>query len=158
MRRSALLLVIVAGCAAPQQRVELLEDNVRGYEEGLRWRRYDDAAARRMPSQREAFLDERDRVDEDLRFDDYEIQRMKMKRGHQAAQILVKVTWHLDSVGTVHDTIVEQDWELHGKYWMLRDERRRRGEPMPGLKEPKPKAPDPDAPIDPAEDKTAANP
>lgn len=136
-RRSVVVLLLlgVAGCASPQKKTEDFLDDVRLYQEGLRWRRYDDAAARRLPAEREDFLDAREELDEDLRIDDYEIERVKFASKRSAAVIQVKFYWHLDSVGSVHETVVEQAWEMRGKSWLIVAEARKRGEPMPGVPE-----------------------
>lgn len=133
--RIVLMLATMAGCASPQKKTEDFLDDVRLYQEGLRWRRYDDAAARRLPAEREDFLDEREELDEDLRIDDYEIERVKFGQKRSMAVIQVKFVWHLDSVGSVHETVVEQAWEMRGKSWLLIAEARKRGKPMPGVPE-----------------------
>jgi hypothetical protein len=38
-------------------------------------------------------------------------------------------------VGIVHETHARQSWERKGKAWLIVDERRTRGEEMPGLAE-----------------------
>lgn len=146
--RLALVVLLAAGCGGQQKNVDDLIDSARGYHEGVRWRRYEDAAARRVPAEREAFLDERSELDEDLRIDDYEIERVKIRTGHKAAILQVKYTWHLDSVGVVHDTVVVQAWEHRGRDWLLVTEYRKRGEPMPGVAE-APEGEETDAPEEP---------
>ena len=112
---ACLALVAAAGCAARPNTTEDLAGEVRAYSEGVRWRRYEDAAAKLPPALREAFLDAHDELDEDLFVDDYEIARLKLHRDRNSAIVQVKYTWHLDSVGVVHDTVVEQRWRRHGK-------------------------------------------
>jgi hypothetical protein len=135
----SLLVAGVAACGGGQKPADDLIFDVRGYQEGLRWRRYEDSAARLKPSVRESFLDQREELDDELRVDDYEIIRVKLaakggKGGkREKATVLVKVTWHLDSVGIVNDTTVEQSWERHKAGWILVGEKRRRGDEMPGL-------------------------
>ena len=148
---ACLALVAAAGCAARPNTTEDLAGEVRAYSEGVRWRRYEDAAAKLPPALREAFLDAHDELDEDLFVDDYEIARLKLHRDRNSAIVQVKYTWHLDSVGVVHDTVVEQRWRRHGKAWLREEEYRRRGEPMPGLEdapEEPPERPDPHGPGD----------
>ena len=105
------LLALLVGCGGTAKDSDDLIDEVRGYQEGLRWRRWEDAAARVPPGEREAFLDQRESLEEELSIDDYEITRVKMKSGgksvKEGAVVLVKYTWHVDSVGVVYDTVVE---------------------------------------------------
>lgn len=133
--KRALPLLLLCACAHSGKDGEDLLGEIRGYSEGMRWRRYEDSAARIPPGRREAFLDQRDSLDEELRIDDYEIARIKLRNGQNGALVQVKYTWHLDSVGVVYDTVVEQVWEKRGIRWLLTHESRKRGERMPGLQE-----------------------
>ncbi len=129
------LLACGCGAASPRPGAVLLDD-VRGYNDGVRWNNPSQAALRVPPAEREDFLDERDEIADDLRIGDYEIINVRQgSRGHRAT-IHVKWTWHLDSRGIVHTTTSEQRWQLHGKQWLLVSETRLRGEKMPGVAEP----------------------
>ena len=134
MTRSLALVLLCACASSPKDGEDLLQE-VRLYSEGMRWRKYEDAAARIPPGQREAFLDQREALDEELFIDDYEIARIKIGKGKDDAVVQVKYTWHLDSVGVVYDTVVEQIWEKRGVRWLKVEESRKRGERMPGVEE-----------------------
>jgi hypothetical protein len=108
---------------------------VRTYNEAVRWQRYPAAAAKLMPAERDDFLDERDALAEDLRITDYDVIRVRTAKSALRAAIQIKYTWFLDSRSIVHETHAVQDWELHGNVWIMADERRLRGEKMPGLPE-----------------------
>jgi hypothetical protein len=97
---------------------ESLIDDVRAFQEGLRWRKYDLAADYVPARVRERFLDAREEVDADLRIDDYEVERVKLADGDRA-EVRVRYTWHLDSVGMVHVAVVDEDWERQGKVWRI---------------------------------------
>jgi hypothetical protein len=161
MTSRAILLVtvgvLVGACASQQKSTEDLLDTSLQYQEGLRWGRYEDSAAHVPPAAREDFLDDRDRLADDLRIDEYEVIRVKIAKGKDGAQIQVKYTWHLDSVGVVHETVVEQTWEQAGRTWLITEEVWKRGEKMPGVevrvKKRRPNAPKPEEPTD-----TASNP
>lgn len=132
------LALSLAGCfgATRVAVAEDLEDEVRGYLEGYRWRRYDDAVARIVPERREAFLDRAEALEKELLIDDYEILRLKLRREAEAALVQVRYTWHLDSRGVVQETVVEQHWTRKGKHWFLLGEKRMRGDDMPAVLEP----------------------
>lgn len=131
----AQVALAVSACAGREKAQEDFLDRLREYQEGLRWRRYEAAVAYRLPSEREAFLDARDELDDELRIDDYEIERVKFSDGRKAAIVQVRYVWHLDSVGVVHETVVEQGWERRGNAWVIVAERIKRGEKMPGVPE-----------------------
>lgn len=125
-----------AGCGAAPKKSETLMDSVRGYHDGLRWQRYPTAASMIPPAERDLFLDERDEIADDLRISEYEITRISFDDGQDRAVLRIRYTWFLDSEGVVHDTTSEQHWERRGKHWLLVEEERVRGEPMPGVPEP----------------------
>jgi hypothetical protein len=125
-----------AACGAAPRQIPDITDELRGYHEGLRWRRYDDSALRIAPREREAFLDEREELDEDLRIDDWELLRLRFRDDRERARVDVRFTWHLDSRGIVHKSVVRQEWERRGDLWILAAEVQLRGEAMPGVDQP----------------------
>ena len=127
--------IAVLGCGASPKRAELVLDEVRGYNDGVRWQKTPQAALRIPPREREEFFDERDELADELRIADYEIIRVRQPGRGERAVIQVKWTWHLDSKGIVHTTTSQQEWEMHGKRWLMVAEHRVRGEPMPGVPE-----------------------
>jgi hypothetical protein len=138
-------LAALAACASPQKLTETLIDSSFTYQEGLRWSRYEDSASLVPPQRRETFLDERDDIAVDLRIDDYEVIRIKLRNNKSEAHVRVKYMWHLDSEGVVHETITDQTWMRKGKLWFVMTEVRRSGEPMPGVEEkPRDAAPEED--------------
>jgi hypothetical protein len=134
------ILVLVAvtltigACGGSQKRSSDLLYDVRAYNEGVRWVKLPQAAVRILPSEREAFLDERERLEEDLRIDDYEITRLKMHGETQdTADVQIKWTWHMDAQGIVRTTTSRQEWKRYGKRWLMLKEAHVRGDEMPGL-------------------------
>jgi hypothetical protein len=125
------LSLVLGGCASIPK-AEPLMDAVRTYNDGVRWERFTAAAAVVPPRERDAFLDEREELAEDLRITDYEVVRVSDKGG-EAADVQVKLTWYKDSVGTVRETWARQRWERQGKSWRITGERQVRGDDMPGL-------------------------
>jgi hypothetical protein len=124
-----------AGCGGAQKRGDELMASVTTYNDGVRWGRFAAAAAVVPPAEREDFVDERDDLEDDLRISDWQLVKVKAV-GERRARVQIEYTWFLDSVGTVHETQAEQRWELHGKAWLMVDERYKKGEPMPGLADP----------------------
>jgi hypothetical protein len=134
MKKVILACMLAAGCGAVPKAGEPLVDSVTLYNDGVRWERLVNAASRVPAAQREDFLDEREELAENLKITDWELERVYEHGGK--ARVRVKYTWYLDDEGTVHETHAAQAWERHGKAWLLIDEQRTRGEPMPGLREP----------------------
>ena len=130
--RAALVLILLGACGgSARERQEDLMDAAREFQNGLRWRNYDQAAAH-VPSEiRERFLDAHEELDDNLRVDDYEIERITVEKDARHAMIRVRLTWHLEHVGTVHETVVDESWERQGKVWRILGSAHRRGEEMP---------------------------
>lgn len=127
------LLVLAGACAPPSAQGYALTDAVRTYTEGMKWERFEAAAAVLSPAERDEFLDERDVLAKNLRITEIEILRLT-QRG-QRAEVHVKLIWYRDDEGVVHESVAAQRWERHGKRWRLVDEHRARGDEMPGLRE-----------------------
>jgi hypothetical protein len=140
MKRVALLisfaLIGTAGCGAGQRRTENLMDDIRGFNQGIRWHKHPQAALRIPPKEREDFLDEREDLEEDLRIADFEIQRVRYNNKRTKASVNVKWEWLLDSRGVLHKSTTKQNWQLYGKRWLMVKEKLVRGEPMPGVPDP----------------------
>lgn len=147
---TAALAASLLGCSAAPRRGETLMESVRTYHEGIRWQRYTAAAGRLPPAERSAFLDEWDERSTDLKITDYEI--VDMAAQGSSARVQVKFSWYGDREGTLHDTHARQTWNRRGKVWLLTDEVRLRGAPMPGLAEPSSDEADPEAGADGAAD------
>jgi hypothetical protein len=133
----ASLVAVATGCNAANPKNADLVADIRGYGEGVRWRDFNAAALRITPAQREGFMEARERLGEDLRVADWEMRRLTYDDSRNRAEVHVEWTWLLDSRGIVHKTVTRQAWTRHGKHWILQREERMRGEPMPGVREPK---------------------
>lgn len=127
-----LILALVAACSASAKgKHDDLDEHLRDFQEGLRWRNYDRAAAHVRQEEREKFLDAHEILDENLRIDDYEIERVTLGEDGRRATVRVRYVWHLDSEGRVHDTLVDESWEKQAKVWRIVGSSHRRGEPLP---------------------------
>lgn len=134
MKHAILVILILAtGCVPPSGQAYALTDAVRTYTEGVKWERFEAAAAVIPPRERDGFLDERDLLAKDLRITDTEVLRITQRE--RRAEVHVKLTWYSDREGVVRESVAAQRWERHGKLWHLVDEHRARGDEMPGLRE-----------------------
>jgi len=133
--KHAILAVVLFGaaCMPPSAKAYALTDAVRTYTEGVKWERFESAAAVLPAAQRRGFLDERDLLAKDLRITDTEILRVDER--DRRAEVLVKLSWYSERENIVHTSVATQRWERQGKSWKLVDERRSRGDEMPGLQE-----------------------
>ena len=131
----ALAVVSAAACGGASSGNKGLVDELRAYNEGIRWQDYASSALRIPVAEREAFLDEHEVLADDLKISHYEVLRVRFRSQQTRARVDVKFTWFADSEGIVHRTVTRQEWVREGKVWLLADEVRLRGEPMPGVAE-----------------------
>lgn len=136
-RTLALVLIAsLAACgAAAQHPEESISEQVRLYNEDLRWGRFEAAATHLPEKHRSDRIDEWDQSGKDLKITDFEIVRID-PRGTDGARAQVKVSWYLESEQILRETSAVELWERKGKLWTLVDEQRLRGHEMPGLREP----------------------
>lgn len=145
MLPALVLISATLACGGSAKRSSDLLYDVRAFNEGLRWEKLPQAAVRIHPSEREAFLDEREQLQEELRIDDFEITRLNMLGKRQdVAKVQIKWTWHMDSLGLVHTTTSKQEWRRFGDRWIMLGEEHAWGDLMPGVPEAE-KAPAEDA-------------
>jgi hypothetical protein len=135
MKASVLGLVLLVAACHPPTSGDTLGESVRTYNEGVRWERYEYAAAHIPPKERTQFLDDADMRAKDLHITSYDVVSVE-KRSDKLAYVKVKMGWYLDSQGTVKETSSVQTWERHGKSWWVVEEHRLRGDEMPGMREP----------------------
>lgn len=129
------LLVCALAACRPPKAGQTLAESVRAYNEGLRWERFANAAVYVPPRERTQFVDDADARANDLRITEYEIVNVE-KASDRTAEVLIKISWYLDSEGLLRETQAKQTWERQGKTWLIVDEIRARGAAMPGLREP----------------------
>ncbi len=139
MNRRSLLIVLVfaiSACGARAKGPSLI-DEIRAYNDGVRWRQYPKAAARVHPRERTAFVAELSTNADEVKISEWDLVHVERRnRGRKSAIAHVRYRWFRDSVGTLHSTNTVQTWKRHGRAWLVTAEKRVRGEPMPGIEEP----------------------
>jgi hypothetical protein len=130
------ILLVLAACGAPAaQQQDSLQESIISYNEGMRWERFETAAAALPPKERPQAVDDWDERAKDLKITQYDIVKIDNK-GTREARVHLKLAWYKTSEGTLRETHEIQTWERHGKDWVLVDEKRLRGAEMPGLPDP----------------------
>ena len=70
-------MALALACAGNAKRTDDMMHDIRAFNEGLRWDKLPQSAVRIPPAERDAFLDEREQLQDELRIDDYDITRLK---------------------------------------------------------------------------------
>jgi hypothetical protein len=134
MRRLLMLTSLVA-CGGIPKGGEMLTESIRGYNEDLRWERFESASSFLPRTQRATRVDEWDDRAHELKITGFDVVKVD-RRGEREARVQVKLEWYRSSDNTVHETHAVQTWERQGRAWVVVDEARLRGPEMPGLPEP----------------------
>ncbi len=136
MRAYICMGLLLAACGGLPGKSEDFMWSVRGYNDGIRWQRFDVAAGHVPVPERPAFLDERERLTENLRISDWEIKSVVFKADRTQARVEVRYDWHRDDEGIMKHTTCAQRWVLRGKEWFMTEELELRGDDMPGVDAP----------------------
>ena len=105
------------------------------YNDGLRWGRVESSCAHLPEAERQKFAERFAQLQGDLEVMDYEVQRLQWDRDHGTATVRVDVSWSLKRRGIVERSVMEQRWQEVGGGWMLVQQRRIGGVPLPLLDE-----------------------
>ncbi|MEO8549531.1 MAG: hypothetical protein ABI678_06145 [Kofleriaceae bacterium] len=135
MKAVLVALLFLIGCGAAPRSGDTLGDSIRGYNDSVRWGRFEVAATRIPAKERSQFVDDADERAKDLKITQYDVVNVDQK-GDREAKVHIKMEWYSDREGTLHETHAVQTWERRGKDWLMVDEARLKGSEMPGLPEP----------------------
>jgi len=138
-------IALALACGGGAKRTDDMMHDIRAFNEGLRWDKLPQSAIRIPPAERDAFLDEREQLQDELRIDDFDITRLKTEgKLKERANVQIKWVWHMDREGIVKTTTSQQRWKRFGARWLMLRESYVRGDEMPGLAEAEDRADDDD--------------
>lgn len=130
------------GCLAPaQNRQDALVRITREYNNGLRWRRYQDVTAHLAADEAERFLNRASNLSDDFEMADDEVASIRFQDGGTRAEVTVDFTWYNQRRALVRRTVVGQDWRYRDGRWVCAAQRRLRGDRFPLFPEPVADAP-----------------
>jgi hypothetical protein len=109
------------GCQSvrPKSPTEKLRDATQTFYDGLRWKRYGQAAIWLPPAEREPFLKRRSAEAEDLFVLDYDVRRIEIAPDGQRAAVDVVYRWHKLPSTTIETTVIRQHWTYLGEDWQV---------------------------------------
>jgi len=125
--------VLCVGCVAPSATErDQLRDQVRGYHDDMRWRRYGEAAQYLPQPRRKRFLEQVDDLKDDLEIADYELVSVTTK-AEGRVQVRVAFDWESKRTGLLRRTEVVEVWVRAAGSWMLAESHHAKGEKLPFL-------------------------
>ena len=137
---ATLLLGVVAlafACATPaENRREGLVKSAREYNDGLRWRRYQDVTPHLAADEAQAFLVRAGALGDDFQMADQEVSSIRFENDGLRAAVTVQFTWYSQRRGLVRSTVVSQDWRYGEGRWLCAAQRRLSGDRFPLVPEP----------------------
>jgi hypothetical protein len=131
--RPALLVSLLSlpACLSGDGLSDKFRDATQGYNGALRWGDIDRAADYLPVTSKREFMNRHEEVREQLVIVEYEMQRLDLDHERGVAASRALITWHTDDVLIVKNTMVDQLWQFHEGDFVLVDERRAGGEPLP---------------------------
>src|SRR5262245_56822062 len=89
------VLGLLSGCAPPgASRGEKLLEEVESFNNAVRWDRREIALTRLPPAKRNAFLDRLEEIEDDVRIDDWELDRAEVDWKKGTAKFRMHFVWH----------------------------------------------------------------
>jgi hypothetical protein len=137
------LVLLTSSCVMTptQRREDTLIREARGFNDDLRWGRYEQMHLS-LPPEEAALLSSRAAaLGDDMVIADYEVTSISFAPGSEAATVIVKFDWYSKRFNIVKNSTVEQKWEQQGGQWLVVKQRRLRGERFPLIPEPLPTPP-----------------
>lgn len=131
------LLALAFSCATPaENRRDALLRISREYNEGLRWRRYQDVTPHLATEEAERFLARTGTLGDDFQMADEEMSSIRFEDDGRRAAVTVQFTWYQQRRALVRTTVVAQDWRFQDGRWVCTAQRRISGDRFPLVPEP----------------------
>lgn len=116
------LITHLGGCQTTASPLEL-KTSVKGFNENLRWERFDAAATFLPPAERSAFVRHYLELQEDLSIQNLEVRNVQLNEQEETprAQVLILAEYYLLPSTVVHRQTLTQEWEFKQGVWQLVD-------------------------------------
>jgi hypothetical protein len=123
--------ILGAACNAGQQK-DSLRDIVEYFHANLCWQRYGEVASNLPARNRQKFLDNARKLQDEVAVADYEVVQVA---AHEGSKILVRAVfdWESKGTGTVHKTELAELWQKVGSQWLMVDSKVLNGQQIPLL-------------------------
>ena len=114
------LITHLGGCQTTASPLEL-KTSVKGFNENLRWERFDAAATFLPPAERSAFVRHYLELQEDLSIQNLEVRNVQLHEQEEIprAQVLILAEYYLLPSTVVHRQTLTQEWEFQQGVWLL---------------------------------------
>ena len=128
------IATLLAACMGGFAERDLLLDAVREYNDGVRWGRLDQATSHLPIAARQRLTERLATLGDELEFSEYDLGRIDVEG--ERARVRVDVSWLIKRRGLLERTTLEQSWQRKGSSWLLIQENRVAGAPLPLWDEP----------------------
>ena len=111
-------LSMMVGCPPKH---ELLYQSVSEFNNGLRWKKWEDAGAFMPPGLRVAFLQslEKEKADDRLNITDFEVKEVLLDDEAKHAVVRVRLAWYFNDSGIEKKSLIIQKWERIEDKWAM---------------------------------------
>jgi hypothetical protein len=112
-----LFVALLAAACPPRQ--DLLMDAVSGFNNNLRWKRFEDAGSCMPPALRAAFVKSLAKDEDRLNITDLEVKEVLLDEDRAHAAVRVRMAWYWSDVLVEKKADLVQRWERIGRDWTL---------------------------------------
>lgn len=112
------------GCPAHQSTQARMQDAASELNVNARFGRMEMAAEHVAPTAKEQFFERRKAWGNRIRVADYEFGGMRMHKGEEDAEMIVKIAWYRVDEGDLRQTTLKQKWHDFKGSWKLTEETR----------------------------------
>ena len=129
--------LLVSACITPaQSRHDGLVRIAHEYNDGLRWRRYEQVTPHLLSEDVDVFMTRASHMADDFEMADHEITAIQFSEAETRAAVTVDFTWYNQRRSLVQRTVVAQDWRFQDGRWVCRKQARIKGDRFPLVPEP----------------------
>ena len=89
------------------------------FNDGVRWRKYQQASRRLSPVIRDEYMDHAEQADEKINVSEIDLLRTKIDIKRKAAVLRYRYIWHRVNRGIVRKTVVVQHWKQTNSVWSV---------------------------------------
>jgi hypothetical protein len=116
--------LFLVGCPAHQSTQARMQEAAQELDVNARFGRMEMAAEHVAPTAKEQFFERRKAWGNRVRVADYEVAGMRLAKGDEDAEMIVKIAWYRVDEGDLRQTTVRQKWHDFKGAWKLTEETR----------------------------------
>jgi hypothetical protein len=114
------LLLLAPSCKTTQgEIIKLLNAATEEFNDGIRWQKHGDVAARLTLANRSAYLTAAETADTSIKVSEVEFLRLELSDRGRRADVRYRYHWYRTAEAVLQKTVVVQHWVFRQKNWVI---------------------------------------